>query len=294
MDIKNICVSYDIDRSCPPKRASVTHVNDVNTRIIELTLKQGDDKLNLDSGCTASASIVERVTKKLIASEIECEISESGSILIPVDNLHFRDKMDINIEVSVSDSSGGQVLTLPYPIWIRVNPSVLDEAEVSEKSLGTVPELIKDAKELVENYHYELTGDDVERIAAEVDVAGKEDASNKKTIINNQSQTGDSDTNYPTVGAVRDFVNLVKDDLESYVDDVIGSIPEVTVDSAFSQTSTNPVQNKIVTAKLNEIVSGKADKSTTLSGYGITNAYTKTEVDYAIRTAIGGVENGSY
>ena len=246
MEIKNICVSYDIDRNCPPKRASVTHVNDVNTRIIELTLKQGDDKLSLDSGCTASASIVERVTKKLIASEIECEISESGSILIPVDNLHFRDKMDINIEVSVSDSSDGQVLTLPYPIWIRVNPSVLDEAEVSDKSLGTVPELIKDAKELVENYHYELTEDDVERIAAEVDVTGKENTSNKKTIINNQSQTGDSDTNYPTVGAVRDFVNLVKSDLEDYTDDEL---------------------------------SDKADKSTTLSGYGITDAYTKSEVD---------------
>lgn len=39
MEIKNICISYDIDRSCPPKRASVTHVNDVNTRIIELTLR---------------------------------------------------------------------------------------------------------------------------------------------------------------------------------------------------------------------------------------------------------------
>ncbi len=224
MEIKNICVSYDIDRSCPPKRASVTHVNDVNTRIIELTLKQGDDKLSLDSGCKASASIVERVTKKLIASEIECEISESGSILIPVDNLHFRDKMDINIEVSVSDSSDGQVLTLPYPIWIRVNPSVLDEAEVSDKSLGTIPELIEEAKKLVESYQYELTEEDVSRIAAEVDVTGKENTSNKKTIINNQSQTGDSDTNYPTVGAVRDFVNFVKSDLEDYVDEEIGNI----------------------------------------------------------------------
>ena len=270
MEIKNICVSYDIDRNCPPKRASVTHVNDVNTRIIELTLRQGDDKLNLDSGCTASASIVERVTKKLIASGIECEISESGTVLIPVDNLHFRDKIDINIEVSVSDSSDGQVLTLPYPIWIRVNPSVLDEAEVTDKSLGTIPELIEEAKELVESYHYELTDEDAQKIAAEVDVTGKENTSNKKTIINNQSQTGDSDTNYPTVGAVRDFVNLIKDDLEDYVDDEIGSIPEVTVDSAFSQTSTNPVQNKIVTAKLNEVIGSKADKSST---------YTKSEVD---------------
>lgn len=234
MEIKNICVSYDIDRNCPPKRASVTHVNDVNTRIIELTLRQGDDKLNLDSGCTASASIVERVTKKLIASGIECEISESGTVLIPVDNLHFRDKIDINIEVSVSDSSDGQVLTLPYPIWIRVNPSVLDEAEVTDKSLGTIPELIEEAKELVESYHYELTDEDAQKIAAEVDVTGKENTSNKKTIINNQSQTGDSDTNYPTVGAVRDFVNFVKDDLEDYVDDEIGATPQYVIDESES------------------------------------------------------------
>ena len=38
-------------------------------------------------------------------------------------------------------------------------------------------------------------------------IAGKENTSNKKTSISNQPQTGDSDTNYPTVGAVRDFVN---------------------------------------------------------------------------------------
>jgi len=56
------------------------------------------------------------------------------------------------------------------------------------------------------------------------DVSGKENTSNKKTSISNQSQTGDKDTNYPTVGAVRDFVNLVKDDLEDYVDEEIGNI----------------------------------------------------------------------
>ena len=36
-------------------------------------------------------------------------------------------------------------------------------------------------------------------------------------------------------------------------------------------------------------VGKKADKATTLSGYGITDAYTKTQVDSAISTATGGV-----
>lgn len=35
---------------------------------------------------------------------------------------------------------------------------------------------------------------------------------------------------------------------------------------------------------VNEALSGKADKSTTLSGYGITDAYTKTEIDSTIET----------
>ena len=34
----------------------------------------------------------------------------------------------------------------------------------------------------------------------------KEDKKYKKTEISSQSQTGDSDAFYPTVGAVRDFV----------------------------------------------------------------------------------------
>ena len=44
---------------------------------------------------------------------------------------------------------------------------------------------------------------------------------------------------------------------------------------------------KYLFTKIKSLISGKADKSTTLAGYGITNAYTKTEVDTAIN-------NGKY
>ena len=40
--------------------------------------------------------------------------------------------------------------------------------------------------------------------------------------------------------------------------------------------------DKTVKGAINELDSGKADSATTLSGYGITNAYTKTEVDNAL------------
>ena len=52
----------------------------------------------------------------------------------------------------------------------------------------------------------------------------------------------------------------------------------LTIDSSVTQSSTNPVQGGAVYTALGN----KADASTTLSGYGITDAYTKTEVDTAL------------
>ena len=61
---------------------------------------------------------------------------------------------------------------------------------------------------------------------------------------------------------------------------------------------------KYLLSKIKSLLSGKADKSTTLSGYGITNAYTKTETDTAINnvkytlpnatsSVLGGVKVGT-
>ena len=83
-------------------------------------------------------------------------------------------------------------------------------------------------------------------IAAEaatlIDVSGKEDKTNKVTSIGSSP----TDTQYPSAAAVKSFVEG-KGYLQSHQD-----------------------------------ISGKADKATTLSGYGITDAYTKSETEDAI------------
>lgn len=78
------------------------------------------------------------------------------------------------------------------------------------------------------------------------------------------------------------------------------------------KTLLNGKQNSLSNAQLNAVNSGitsgkvstydgyastianKADKATTLSGYGITNAYTKTETDAAISTAVAGITGVSF
>lgn len=61
-----------------------------------------------------------------------------------------------------------------------------------------------------------------------------------------------------------------------------------------AQTKVDALEKGQVTTNKNDIAtlkSGKADKSTTLSGYGITDAYTKTETDSAIQTAVANADH---
>lgn len=100
-----------------------------------------------------------------------------------------------------------------------------------------------------------------------------ENVQNSATV-NSLNNVGDV-----TISTVQDGQALVWSDLLSkWVNKDIG----ITIDNALSPTSENPVQNKVLYLALED----KADKGTTLSDYGITNAYTKTETDNAITAEI--------
>lgn len=85
--------------------------------------------------------------------------------------------------------------------------------------------------------------------------------------------------------------------LQTMVDNMIdGKLDKsaYVVDSTVNSTSTNPVSGKGVAAyvtngvaadlsTLTTRVAGKADKATTLAGYGVTDAYTKTETDTLLK-----------
>lgn len=70
--------------------------------------------------------------------------------------------------------------------------------------------------------------------------------------------------------------------------------------NSLSTAQVNAVDSGITSGKVStydgyaSTISGKADKATTLSGYGITNAYTKTETETAISTAIAGITGVSF
>ena len=64
--------------------------------------------------------------------------------------------------------------------------------------------------------------------------------------------------------------------------------------AGIAQTKVNELANgqvKTNTDNITTLQSSKADKSTTLAGYGITDAYTKTEMDSAIQTAVANADH---
>lgn len=68
------------------------------------------------------------------------------------------------------------------------------------------------------------------------------------------------------------------------------ALPASNTTSTYSATGTEPVNGKAVASA----ISGKANKANTLSGYGITDAPTKTEMSSAISSAVAGLTGVSF
>lgn len=65
------------------------------------------------------------------------------------------------------------------------------------------------------------------------------------------------------------------------------NIQAITIDDALSDTSTNPVQNKVVKGAIDS----KADSSTTLAGYGIADAYTIAQINAKVDAIYNSIWN---
>lgn len=147
MNVNNLTTYYDINAGCPPGRIVVSHDCDVNTRTVEVIFRQGMIPLAISQDCTVKAAFVERQSNILINDNVPCTVTESGSVLIPVDDLHRQGRFNMNIELTVTNQDGEKVLATPFPMWITVNGSILNEAEVTEESKGTVPDMLEAAAE---------------------------------------------------------------------------------------------------------------------------------------------------
>ena len=144
MDTKRIQVNYSINRMSAVDLISVIHIDDHNTRFIELVLSDQGSPFPV----TGSTVIARFATAKgvLLSDNVSCTVTEDGNILIPIDAAAVNSvACDLKIEVNITQ--GTDVLTLPFPLWVRVRGSILETSGISPESQGTIPDLLHQVEE---------------------------------------------------------------------------------------------------------------------------------------------------
>ena len=196
-------VSVDVNNPIIPYNVYVANVLDSNVRYLEITLYQNGNVITLSNTATATASLV--TDNVLIDDSVECTIS-NNIITVPLEDLQRHGNLDVQVTVT----EGEKVLAIPFPIQIRVTPNIAEEAQIDENSMGSYAEVVQEIA-AARKGHDSLD----ERLNS--DVSGMEAVINKVQSINSQSQTFDN-VNYPSVTAVRDYVNIKTDDLQDYIE----------------------------------------------------------------------------
>lgn len=145
------------------------------------------------------------------------------------------------------------------------------------------------------------------------DLAEGQVKTNKEAI---EKLTGDAETEGSVAKAVKDASDAINAKIGTVEEGktVVGMIEEVIANGYDDEevreligdnadaiaeldgevgdlTTLKTTEKATIVGAINELSDGKADKATTIAGYGITDAYTKTEVDSAITTAVANAEH---
>lgn len=128
--------------------------------------------------------------------------------------------------------------------------------------------------------------------AANAAIAGKAD---KATTLAGYN-ISDAYTKTETNSAIDSKIATANEALQAAIDakvakaDIATSIPSEATEASDTKVASQKAVATVV-AGINTAIEGKADKATTLAGYGITDAYTKTETGEQITSAVNGAKS---
>ena len=198
--IKNpIPISFNLDgQHSVQSVCAVIHIDDTNTEALDLSLVQGGEHITVSSESTVTARFVRVKDKILISDNVACEVQENGNIHIPIDNAAAHMLVgEIKIEINIVDEN--DILTMQFPLVIRVNNTILADAEISPESEGTIPELLEEAAEAAEAAQEAAENAQAAAEAATEAMSAKQDkltAGDNITIENNIISAADGATDY--------------------------------------------------------------------------------------------------
>ena len=281
MNIPHRKISVDINRLNYLTVDLIGHINDENTRYLDLTFTVDDEVIELEQGCTASVTYA--AEGFLLAQDVECDINDNA-VIIGFDNEKIENSRSgiLEIQPKVVDSSGN-VLTLQIPIHVRISADLAQIRKVDGKSEGSYAEVVHEIAAARGTYA---------NLKERLDHTGAE----KFVEVTDTSDTAvDNCTDPDTVYIVRVVSGVVTTTKMRVIctPNVAGQMAQYAmtkdgyiISRKFTASKWGAwdfiPDSKRVAAMILAAITGKADKANSLSGYGITNAYNKIEVDYAL------------
>lgn len=164
MIVKPICAAYDVNRKFgfnATEAITIEHEEDFKTRFIDLFLYENNVKNAVDiSGATVTARMVTtpEFDSLLLNDNVSCSVGEKqGHIVVPIDKAVLP-SYPCEFLVEIHIENGEDVLVLPFPLWVKMNASILDDAGVTPESKGTVPELLEEATQALNDFNSGITG----------------------------------------------------------------------------------------------------------------------------------------
>ena len=146
-----IYYEFNLDaRTSPSKLIAISHVDDKYSEVLEVAVKQNDRFVYMGGATVIARMVLHRDKDYLLSDDVTCTVNANGNILIPFDNAVVKTSQGV-VKIEVNITRDTDELTLQFPLWVSVTGSILDNAEVTPESEGTIPDLLKGAADALED-----------------------------------------------------------------------------------------------------------------------------------------------
>ena len=272
ISLEHKSITVDVNNRNAPNVVAIANVNDKAVRYLDVTLTASGNKLTF-TGCTATATFA--TDGYLISDSVACTINSAADVItVPLENFKSMSGF-LAIEIKIANGET-QVLNTPLALKVKVTPSLLDKSMISKDSVGTAAEICREvatARGKSSSLNARLN---------EIDSAITNKAE-KSTVSQLSARMQTAETSLTGKANATDVADALKAKEEN-ANKVI-SKTDIT-DSRVNYPSIEYLDayyykaNELYSSEeMDERLKNKANKSTTLAGYGISDTYTQEETN---------------
>ena len=238
-------ITIDVNNRNAPNVVAIANVNDKAVRYLDVALTASGEKLTF-ADCTVTATFA--TDGYLISDSVACTLNSTADVItVPLENFKSMSGF-LAIEIKITNGET-QVLNTPLTLKVMVTPSLAENSKINNQSAGSFVEISREVA---------TARGGQSSLGARLDTA---DA--------NLANKADKSTTLAGYGITDAYT---KERTDQKLAQKLNSMP-------FDSEPKNNSPCYLTSGAAYNALLAKADKASTLAGYGITDAYTKNAVD---------------